>query len=163
MPSGPPPTTRSLAASLIRRAAAGEPIARARLLVLDGPLAGCRLPLGGDDTLGRGSRATLRLDDPAASRLHLGLRVSGGEVRARDLGSKNGAAVNGRRLGRRPRRLRAGDVISLGASRLALELEAAPAGGRGEGPAGPPASRLLLAAAGALALGAAGALLLALG
>lgn len=149
--------TLAIAASLLRRTLDGEVASPARLRILDGPLAGRRLPLGSEETLGRGPAATIRLADPAASRLHLRLRAAGGVATAQDLGSKNGALVNGRGLGRRPRRLRPGDVLSLGATRLALELD---------GPidrAG--ASRPIrggIPAAGALLLAAAAALLLAL-
>ncbi len=137
--------TRTLAAAVLREAAGGERPPAAELRVLDGPLAGCRLPLGVEETLGRGAAASLRLPDPAASRRHLRLRAGAGGVRAEDLGSKNGWELNGSRR-RRGRLLRHGDVIAVGGTRLALELgprhlPAAPAalpesGGPAAGPAG---------------------------
>ncbi len=151
------PGTRTLAASLLRRAVAGEIASPARLRIIDGPLAGRRLPLGAEETLGRSPGATIRLADPAASRLHLELRVAGGCAKARDLGSKNGALVNGRRLGGRPRRLRSGDVLSLGTTRLALELDVPIDRAAAPGPV-----RRAIPAAGALLLAAAAALLAAL-
>lgn len=154
---GDPAGTRTLAAALLRRAVAGEIAAPAHLRILDGPMAGRRLPLGEEETLGRGAGATLRLPDPAASRMHLRLRVSRGSAEVRDLGSKNGAGVNGRRLGRRGRRLRPGDVLSLGSTRLAFEIDAPP----GPGPRRPPPRRGI-PAAGALLLAAGAALLLGL-
>jgi pSer/pThr/pTyr-binding forkhead associated (FHA) protein len=154
--TGDPAGTRTLAAALLRRAAAGEVDSPAHLRILDGPMAGRRLPLGEEETLGRGAGATLHLADPAASRLHLALRVSRGSAEARDLGSKNGAEVNGRRLGRRRRRLRSGDVLSLGSTRLAIEIDA-PRGPRARQPTPrrgiPAAGALLLAAGAALLLG----------
>jgi hypothetical protein len=153
--SGDPAGTRTLAAALLRRAVAGEIAAPAHLRILDGPMAGRRLPLGEEETLGRGAGATLRLPDPAASRLHLVLRVARGSAEAQDLGSKNGAEVNGRRLGRRRRRLRSGDVLSLGSTRLALEIDApgpAAPGARAGARRGLPAAAALLLAAGAAAL-----------
>jgi pSer/pThr/pTyr-binding forkhead associated (FHA) protein len=148
------PGTRTLAASALRRAAAGEQAGPARVRFLGGPLAGCPIPLGEEETLGRGSGATLQLVDPAASRRHLQIRVSAGRVQVLDLGSKNGAAVNGRPLGRRARRLHAGDVVALGTTRLELELDGEP----GAASPGPPG--WLLAAAAALLLAAAATLLL---
>ena len=152
--------TRTLAAAALRAAAGGAAPPAAGLRVLDGPLAGCRLPLGGDETLGRGADASLRLPDPAASRRHLRLRPGAGGVQAEDLGSKNGWELNGRRR-RRDRLLRHGDVIAVGTTRLALEL--APAGAPAPGaPAARPAAgrippRVAAAAALLLALAAAAA------
>lgn len=162
--------TRTLAAAVLRAAAGGDHPPAAELRVLDGPLAGCRLPLGGDETLGRGAGASLQLPDPAASRRHLRLRSGPGGVRAEDLGSKNGWELNGRRR-RRERLLRHGDVIAVGTTRLALELapggppaspEPSPSTGPAARPAGVPAARLVTGRLPGPRVAAAAALLLAL-
>lgn len=60
-------------------------------------------------------------DDPELSRRHATVsRGPGGELTIEDLGSANGTFVNGERLSE-PRVLRAGDVIRLGQSQLAVE------------------------------------------
>jgi pSer/pThr/pTyr-binding forkhead associated (FHA) protein len=163
-----PGETRIAAGALLR----GDAIAGAHLLVSSGPGAGRRLLLGEVQTLGRGPAADLRLEDPAASRLHLRLeRVDGGYL-AEDLGSKNGFRLNGERCsGARP--LHAGDEVEIGGTRLVLtagSLDAAapaarpgadggPAPGEGAAPRRLAVSAVLLAAA---ALAAAAAALAAL-
>jgi pSer/pThr/pTyr-binding forkhead associated (FHA) protein len=157
--------TRTVAGRALRAAARGEREPPARLQVLDGPLAGRTLPLGEEETIGRGSGASLALPDPAASRLHLRLRVGDGVVTAEDLGSKNGSRVNRRRL-RRVRPLLPGDELTVGTTRLRLEAapEAAPPCGA-PAPPSPPGAGLgnLLLAGAALSLLAAAAALLARG
>jgi len=153
--------TRTLAARALRAAARGQGEPAARLRVLDGPLAGRSLPLGEVETVGRGSAATLAIPDPAASRLHLRLRLEEDSVTAEDLGSKNGSRLNRRRL-RRARRLRPGDELTLGTTRLRLEAAPAPrADPACRAPAGHPSPPGLLLAGAALALLAAAAALLA--
>jgi hypothetical protein len=88
-------------------------------VVLSGSAAGARLPLGSEQVLGRGTGADLRIPDPLASRRHARLRMAPGGATVEDLGSKNGVAVNGRRL-RGARRLAPGDEIALGATTLAF-------------------------------------------
>lgn len=107
--------TRLAAGALLR----GEAIAGAHLVVAAGPEQGRAIPLGTEQTLGRGPRADLRLRDPAASRLHLRLLRDGDRYVAEDLGSKNGVRVNGRRC-RRRRALLPGDEITIGETRLVL-------------------------------------------
>lgn len=140
-----PRGTRTLAAAALRDAAGGEVRGAAGLRILDGPWAGCRLALGADETLGRGAGASLRLPDPAASRLHLRLRPCAGGVRAEDLGSKNGWTLNGRRRGG-ARLLRDGDVIAVGATRLSLEVESGPCAPAPRRTASPAAARVAAAA-----------------
>lgn len=159
--------TRALAGALLGDAAAGgRPVAGRHLLVLEGREAGRRIPLGPSQTLGRGCGASVRIDDPQASRLHARLVVEGGSVRLEDLGSKNGVRLNGAPAGRGPVAVRPRDEISLGRTSLALvdpfaEADAAPDAGRA-----PPRRRpiawhelavaggLLAVCAAALALGA---------
>jgi len=125
-----PEGTRTLAAGALRAAARGLPGPPApRLEVLDGPLAGRWLPLGEEETVGRGAGASLALPDPEASRRHLRLRLLAGVVTAEDLGSKNGSRVNRWRL-RRARRLHPGDELTVGTTRLRLENPQRPPGPR---------------------------------
>jgi pSer/pThr/pTyr-binding forkhead associated (FHA) protein len=107
--------TRLAAGALLR----GDAIAGAHLVVADGPERGRAIPLGTEQTLGRGPRADLRLRDPSASRLHVRLLRDGDRFLAEDLGSKNGLRVNGRRC-RRRRPLRPGDELTIGETRLLL-------------------------------------------
>lgn len=119
--------TRMVAADLLRRAASGAAAPDGpHLLVLTGPNAGDRLPLGPEQTLGRSRRARLRLADPAASRLHARLRVGPGGATVEDLGAKNGLRVNGLALEPGARALRSGDELQLGDTALALILPGAP-------------------------------------
>ena len=68
-----------------------------------GPDAGRALPLGqGRHVLGRGSDASVRLDDPDVSRRHVGVEVGRGAITVADSGSTNGSRLDGRALdGRR--------------------------------------------------------------
>jgi len=164
----PPGGTRAAAGALLRVAAAGvEPVAGPHLLVLSGPSAGERLALGAEQTLGRGAGADVWIPDPLASRLHARVRIFAGGATVQDLGSKNGLAVNGRRL-RGARTLAPGDEIALGGTTLAFSdplASAARSGTRATsaGPVGRPpgggipwlaAAVLLLLGAVALALAA---------
>jgi hypothetical protein len=65
--------------------------------------------------VGRGTDLDLVLSDPSVSRLHAEITVRGRYAYVTDLGlSTNGTRVNGRPVGRR--RLRDGDVLTLGAA-----------------------------------------------
>lgn len=65
--------------------------------------------------VGRGTDLDLVLADPSVSRLHAEITVRGRYAYVTDLGlSTNGTRVNGRPIGRR--RLRDGDVLTLGAA-----------------------------------------------
>lgn len=65
--------------------------------------------------IGRSSRAQLLLADRALSREHARLIRRGDEWYVEDLGSRNGTTCNGQRV-ERPRRLAAGDQLTLGSS-----------------------------------------------
>lgn len=84
--------------------------------------------LSGRTTVGRDSEADLRLDDEAVSGRHLLIQEQGGVLMATDLDSRNGTALNGEPLDR-PRRLRDGDVLTVGAQRLEVSLPGPGAGG----------------------------------
>jgi pSer/pThr/pTyr-binding forkhead associated (FHA) protein len=79
------------------------------------PTPGLARSLEGGATIGRGDDCDIRLDDPMVSRHHA---VVGGDRAApaiEDLGSANGLYVNGRRRDGSVR-LRAGDIVQLGAT-----------------------------------------------
>lgn len=139
-----PGGTRAMASDLLRGASGGAPgRAGPHLLVLTGKDAGLRLPLGPEETLGRSRRATVRLADPRASRLHARLRLEPDGVTVEDLGARNGLRVNGVAVERQARALRPGDVLALGDTELALVVpwasgaRAAPTGAEAPAASGP--------------------------
>jgi pSer/pThr/pTyr-binding forkhead associated (FHA) protein len=67
--------------------------------------------------VGRSPEADIRIDDEAVSWNHLEIERRGDVLMATDLDSSNGTALNGEPLDR-PRRLRGGDVLTLGGHRL---------------------------------------------
>ena len=69
--------------------------------------------------IGRGEEAGLMLSDPDVSREHIEITRDLDGAVARDLGSKNGLEVNGKRL--RERRLRHGDTLRLGETSIVYE------------------------------------------
>jgi len=94
--------------------------AGARLVVLEGPSAGVKLPLHDGAVLGRARRAELRIDDPLASRRHVRFTYRECRWTVADLASKNGFTVNGQP----PEALAAlspGDRLGLGATVLTFE------------------------------------------
>jgi eukaryotic-like serine/threonine-protein kinase len=93
--------------------------ARVVLEVVEGPHLGQRIVLDGHDTVlvGRGSQARLRLvNDPHFSRHHFLVEVNPPRALLRDLGSRNGTLINGRRV--QQCTLSPGDVISGGQTRI---------------------------------------------
>lgn len=87
---------------------------RPALLVLRGHHLGELMVLGeGAAVIGRASTANARLDDRSVSAEHARIWCEGNEVYLRDLASRNGTFLNGRRLFGR-RRLRSGDYVNLG-------------------------------------------------
>ncbi len=75
----------------------------------------------GETILGRDLVCQIRLNDPAVSRRHLRIRVSGSDVSVEDLGSSNGSRVNGEVL-KRFRRMVDGDEIQIGNRVLRLRV-----------------------------------------
>ncbi len=67
--------------------------------------------------VGRSPEADIHIDDEAVSWNHLEIERRGDVLMATDLDSSNGTALNGEPLDR-PRRLRGGDVLTLGGHRL---------------------------------------------
>src|SRR5215813_328672 len=82
--------------------------------------------LGGRTTVGRDPEADVCLDDEAVSWHHLEIEARGGVLMATDLDSRNGTALNGDPLDR-PRRLRDGDTLVVGAHRLEISTGTGPA------------------------------------
>jgi pSer/pThr/pTyr-binding forkhead associated (FHA) protein len=118
-----PERTASLARRLIRELSA-EPTVRAPLClrVVRGPDTGTSVNLGIPPSMlviGRGESAGLELTDRDVSRDHLEIERDLDGALARDLRSKNGLVVNGKRL--RERRLRHGDVLTVGSSDIMFE------------------------------------------
>jgi len=74
-------------------------------------------PLAGRTVVGRDPEADVPLDGEAVSWHHLEIELHGEVPMATDLDSRNGTALNGEPLDR-PRRLRDGDVLSVGEHRL---------------------------------------------
>src|SRR5690349_23429459 len=87
--------------------------------------------------VGRSPEADVVLEDEAVSWNHLEIERRGGVLMASDLDSRNGTALNGEPLDR-PRRLRDGDTLIVGAHRLEVS-DPAPgrAGGTIAAPGGP--------------------------
>ncbi|AKJ12807.1 hypothetical protein ABB07_23060 [Streptomyces incarnatus] len=100
-----------------------------QLHVVAGPDAGgVHLLHGGRITVGRSAEADVPLDDPDVSRLHCAVTVAAdGQVSVADLGSTNGTALDGVRVGEHPVRVPAGGLLRIGESALRV----APSGGPG--------------------------------
>lgn len=79
--------------------------------------------------VGRDPKSHLRVDDPAASRMHAVIEVaSPSEITLIDLGNDPGTYVNGERINKC--RLRVGDRVDIGSTQLILENVEADAAGR---------------------------------
>ncbi|MFA7754021.1 FHA domain-containing protein [Streptomyces sp. NRRL B-2790] len=100
-----------------------------QLHVVAGPDAGgVHLLHGGRITVGRSADADVPLDDPDVSRLHCAVTVAAdGRVSVADLGSTNGTALDGTRVGDRPVRFASGALLRIGESALRVT----PSGGPG--------------------------------
>ncbi len=86
----------------------------AYLVSMSGAHAGTRHRLHGQNTLGRTSSADVVVPSAQVSRRHADVFAVEGEFWIADLGSTNVTLVNGRRLGSKPHRLMAGDVVQVG-------------------------------------------------
>jgi predicted component of type VI protein secretion system len=75
-------------------------------------------------TVGRASRNTLCIPDSSLSREHCEILAYGPEVIVRDLGSRNGTFVDGRRLTEEQCQLKHGHMVTFGAVQARLEIEA---------------------------------------
>lgn len=75
--------------------------------------------------MGRSLKNAIQTSDARHSRQHAKIELEAGSVWLTDLGNRNGTFVNRGRL-QAPHRLRTGDVISLGPTRLDVTLEGGP-------------------------------------
>ena len=75
----------------------------------------------GRTVIGRDPEADLWIEDEAISWNHVEIESRGGVLMATDLDSRNGTALNGEPLDR-PRRLRSGDTLIVGAHRLEVAV-----------------------------------------
>lgn len=80
----------------------------------------------GDTLFGRDPAAGVLIDHPSVSRRHASLSVGAGGAVLRDLGSRNGTFLNGRRV-EGPVKIDSGAVIGLGPITLTLVVLPAPA------------------------------------
>jgi serine phosphatase RsbU (regulator of sigma subunit)/pSer/pThr/pTyr-binding forkhead associated (FHA) protein len=84
-----------------------------------------RAPEGGAFVIGRSANADLSVDDDRMSRKHARFTHRAGEWWVEDLGSSNGTLLNGRTI-TGDVRLAAGDVVSLGNTRVVVVADPAP-------------------------------------
>lgn len=89
---------------------------RAQLVVLSGSSVGQLFDLAGEQIIGRGREADIRLQGDGISRAHAKLTVVGGKVRIEDLGSTNGSWVNGAKM--TIHELHDGDKIQIGSTTI---------------------------------------------
>ncbi len=112
------PSTRSLAPVPTIRVTTVE------LVVIGGPDTGKRARVVAKGRAGTSAGCELRLSDPTASRVHCEIRVAADGVRVVDGGSTNGTIVDG--VDVRDARLRAGSILSLGATRVRVDFAGKP-------------------------------------
>ena len=91
----------------------------AKLVVIEGKLAGRTYEVTGAIVIGRGEGVGIRTPDNKVSREHTKIFPQGGEFHVVDLNSRNGTMVNDSPITRRV--LRHGDEILLGATRIRFE------------------------------------------
>jgi pSer/pThr/pTyr-binding forkhead associated (FHA) protein len=95
----------------------------ARIKVLAGPLTGQTIPIRGAKLLiGREEDCHLRPESEFISRHHCAFLLDDYTLRVRDLGSKNGTFVNGRRIGAGETILLHDDVVAIGEMSFRIEL-----------------------------------------
>ncbi len=100
----------------------------ARLRVLSGPHSGETIPIqSGKLLIGREEDCHLRPDSEFVSRHHCVLLLDDYTLRIRDLASKNGTYVNGRRIGTAETILLHDDMISIGEMIAQIDLGTATA------------------------------------
>ncbi|MFT4108284.1 FhaA domain-containing protein [Propionicimonas sp.] len=121
LPVGRFTVTSSAVAGVDADAEAGPSEIRAGNLVVE--VNGVRHPLTPPGlTVGRGTEADLRINDPGVSRLHARINVvgtgAGQQLSIEDLGSTNGVTVDGQRT--RQATLALGSRIEIGSTRLAI-------------------------------------------
>jgi predicted component of type VI protein secretion system len=107
----------------------------ARLRILSGPHAGEVIQIQrGKLLIGREEDCQLRPDSEFVSRHHCVLLLDDYTLRIRDLGSKNGTFVNGRRIGTSETILLHDDMISIGEMIGQIDLSQVPVPGSADSP-----------------------------
>jgi murein DD-endopeptidase MepM/ murein hydrolase activator NlpD len=106
----------------MRTATAGVTgVAKPRLVVRSGRLAGREFPVGAQEfIIGRGRDADLQLEGGIVSRRHTAVRSARGQFFLQDQGSTHGTYLNGQRVGAAT--LREGDVIRVGDVELEFRI-----------------------------------------
>jgi pSer/pThr/pTyr-binding forkhead associated (FHA) protein len=96
---------------------------KARIRVITGPMSGQTIDLS-DGTLliGREADCRVRLPCDFVSRHHCALQLTDLTLRIRDLGSKNGTYVNGRRIGTSESILLQDDLVAVGTTSFLIDL-----------------------------------------
>jgi pSer/pThr/pTyr-binding forkhead associated (FHA) protein len=98
----------------------------ARIRVVGGPLSGETINVrGGKLLIGREEDCHLRPNSEFVSRHHCALLLDDYTLRIRDLGSKNGTFVNGRRIGSTETILLHDDVVAIGETTFLIDLNQA--------------------------------------
>jgi len=120
--------------------AGGTGLSRRLLVMSDSALAAVPLPPVGVLTVGRSSKASIRIDDPRASREHIRLHL-GEEIQVEDLNSANGTVLRDERLlPDKPQAAYPGEPIKVGSTVLmVLEGHAVVASASAPRPEVPPA------------------------
>jgi pSer/pThr/pTyr-binding forkhead associated (FHA) protein len=113
----------------------------ARLKILFGPMSGQSIPvLAGKLIIGREEDCHLRPPSEFISRHHCVLLLDEYTLRIRDLGSKNGTYVNGRRIGKGESILSPDDFVSVGDFVVQVDFSPVTAAAPPEVPNGQPAA-----------------------
>src|SRR3954447_14533534 len=94
-----------------------------QLIVVQGKPEGKAIPLNGPRfMIGRGEGCNLRPNSDQVSREHTEITVKDEAVTVRDLGSRNGTFLNGKRLGG-PGALKNGDLLQVGPLTFAVSIQ----------------------------------------
>jgi len=89
-----------------------------KLVVIAGRDEGAEVPLDGPTEIGADPECKLVLSDPAVSRKHVLVTVTGGKIMVKDLGSRNGTHFQGVRI--KEAEVPLGAVLTLGKSQVAV-------------------------------------------
>lgn len=96
-----------------------SPPITAKIVVVGGPDEGLEVPLDDVVELGTDPACSLVLHDPKVSRRHASIRVAGGRILVKDLGSRSGTLLGGTRLLEADVPL--GAVLMLGNTAIAIQ------------------------------------------
>jgi pSer/pThr/pTyr-binding forkhead associated (FHA) protein len=100
---------------------------KARIRVVNAPLAGQTVEIGARLLVGREADCNLRLPGGFVSRHHCALMFDGFTLRLLDLGSKNGTFINGHRIANgEANLLQEADLVSVGDTTFIIEVSSQP-------------------------------------